>query len=161
MAIEENGALDAILPLAHDASSSVRQSVFSSFMLIPDRRAIPLLVEGLRDPVKRVREVAEATLKRLQFYFDQKERWERWMKSVGLDAESAADALLQQAAPDQDKEIRLAAIRSLGTLGVAETLPLLIRFMQEKDEDIARAAKEAVERINARPVKTEKAPAKK
>ncbi|HGY90674.1 MAG TPA: HEAT repeat domain-containing protein, partial [Planctomycetes bacterium] len=95
------------------------------------------------------------------FYFDQKERWERWMKGVGLDAGSAADALLQQAAPDQDKEIRLAAIRSLGTLGVAETLPLLIRFMQEKDEDIARAAREAVERINARPVKTEKAPAKK
>ncbi len=148
VAIEKDHALDAILPLAKDESSSVRWSVFSSFMVVPDRRAIPLLVEALRDPVKKVRGVAESTLKRLQFYFDQKERWERWMKGVGLDAGSAADALLRQAAPDQPKMIRVTAIRSLGTLGVAETLPILIRFMQEGDPDIARAAKKAVDQIN-------------
>ncbi len=110
--------------------------------------------------MKRVREVAEATLKRLQFYFDQKQRWERWMKGVGLDAGSAADALLQQAATDQPKEVRVTAIRSLGTLGVPETLPILIRFMQDTDKDIARAAKEAVDRINARPEKTDAEPSK-
>ena len=42
----------------------------------------------------------------------------------------------------------LMAIRSLGTLGVPEALPFLIRSSQDGDEEIAAAAKAAVAAIN-------------
>ncbi len=44
--------------------------------------------------------------------------------------------------------IRVAAIASLGTLGVPETLPFLIELMEDGDAEVAAAASAAVQRIN-------------
>ena len=57
---------------------------------------------------------------------------------------------MKQAAAGQPKATRLVAIESLGTLGVAETLPVLIQFMGDGDAEVAAAAKGAVARINRR-----------
>ncbi len=49
------------------------------------------------------------------------------------------------------KKGRIAAIRSLGTLAVPETLPFLIVLMEDEDAEIAKAAEETVDRINTQP----------
>lgn len=141
---------DWLHELARHEDATVRQALAMQVVAVPDRRWIPLLLEMLRDPSDLVRTAAQASLEKLQFYFDQVERWERWQKGTTLDAPNAAEALLAQASPDQPKPKRLAAITSLGTLGVPETLPLLIEWMNDSDPDIAKAARDAVTRINER-----------
>ena len=65
-----------------------------------------------------------------------------------LTATSAAEALIAQARQKDDRLVRLAAIQSLGTLGVPETLPVLIELMRDGDADVAAAARAAVAKIN-------------
>ncbi len=141
---------DWLHELARHPDATVREALALQVVAVPDRRWIPLLLEMLRDPSDMVRTAAQASLEKLQFYFDQVERWERWQKGTTLDSPNAAEALLAQASPDQPKPKRLAAITSLGTLGVPETLPLLIEWMNDSDPDIAKAASDAVTRINER-----------
>jgi HEAT repeat protein len=74
--------------------------------------------------------------------------WAKLAKDSGLSATSAAEALVQQA-QSGDRKVRLAAIDSLGTLAVPETLPVLIRLMQDQDAEVATRAGAAVQRINA------------
>ena len=50
--------------------------------------------------------------------------------------------------PRRVAHLRLMAIRSLGTLGVADVLPFLILYSQEEDGEIAGAARAAVQAIN-------------
>jgi HEAT repeat protein len=141
-------ALDLILPLAHDEDSGVRFALSESLGSVFDRRAIPVLVELLQDPSEGVRGVAKKSLDSLQYVFEQKEKWKRVLEGGGLDSANAAEALVKQAAAGQPKATRLVAIESLGTLGVAETLPVLIQFMGDGDAEVAAAAKDAVARIN-------------
>jgi hypothetical protein len=141
-------ALDLILPLAHDENSGVRFALAESLGAVFDRRAIPVLVELLQDPSEGVRGVAKKSLDSLQYVFEQKEKWKRVLEGAGLDSTNAAEALVKQAAAGQPKATRIIAIESLGTLGVAETLPVLIQFMGDGDAEIAAAATEAVTRIN-------------
>jgi HEAT repeat protein len=153
-------ALDLILPMAHDESYQVRYALSESLGSVFDRRAIPVLVELLQDPAEGVRGVAKKSLDSLQYVFEQKEKWKRVLEGAGLDSTNAAEALVKQAAAGQPKATRLVAIESLGTLGVAETLPVLIQFMGDGDAEIAAAAHEAVARINrqAKPSKDAKPP---
>jgi HEAT repeat protein len=148
--------LDIADKVTHDADASVRQAAYSALAATLDRRAVPVLIEALHDQssVKIVRDA----LDELQYYLDTKEKWRRVLDGAGLDAPDAAEALVKQAAADQPKATRLVAIESLGTLGVAETLPILIRFMGESDAEIAAAAKGAVERITRRAAEKEKSP---
>lgn len=143
-------AIPEIVPLAEDVSADVRHAFCKGVSLIPDRRVVPALIERLKDDVQSVREEADRALRQIQFYFDQKERWDKWLAGTGLEGKSAAEALLEQASPGQSKAKRLVAIASLGTLGVPETLPILITWMSDEDAEIAAAAAAAVERINAR-----------
>jgi HEAT repeat protein len=141
-------ALDLILPLAKDEDSTVRCVLSESLGAVFDRRAIPVLVELLQDPVEGVRGLAKKSLDSLQYAFEQKEKWKRVLEGAGLDSTNAAEALVKQAAAGQPKATRIVAIESLGTLGVAETLPVLIQFMGDGDAEVAAAATEAVTRIN-------------
>jgi HEAT repeat protein len=154
-------ALDLVLPLAKDPDSGVRFALYEQLASCFDRRAIPILVDGLQDPSPGARDTAKKSLDALQYVFEQKDKWKRMLEGAGLDSANAAEALVKQAASTQPKATRLVAIESLGTLGVAETLPVLINFMGEIDAEIAAAAKAAVEKINRRTAETEKAPSGK
>ena len=57
--------------------------------------------------------------------------------------------LLKQAAPDRDTPSRILAIRSLGQLGVAETLPFLIDWSNSENAAVATAARAAIAKIHA------------
>jgi HEAT repeat protein len=134
--------------MARDEMSQVRFALCKSLGSVFDRRAIPVLVDLLQDSSLDVRAAAKISLDSLQYTFEQKEKWKRVLEGGGLDSANAAEALVKQAAAGQPKATRLVAIESLGTLAVAETLPVLIQFMGDGDLEIAAAAKDAVARIN-------------
>ena len=112
-----------------------------------DMRAVPFLLEALKDENATVRKAAEEELKSIRFYNEQKQLWTRLMNGTDLTAASAAEALVKQAT-DGKKDVRLTAIQSLGTLGKVETLPFLVKLMGDEDPDIRKAAKAAADRIN-------------
>lgn len=150
LAIEPQRGLELVLPLAKDENSGIRYTLSERLGAVFDRRSVPVLIDLLQDPSLGVREVAKRSLDSVQYVFDQEQKWKRVLEGAGLDSANAAEALVKQAAAGQPKATRLVAIESLGTLGVAETLPVLIQFMGDGDAEIAAAAKEAVTRINRR-----------
>jgi HEAT repeat protein len=144
------GTIDLILPLLENEKQwFVRQAACEAAGVLQDRRAVQGLLSALRDRNEPVRKAAKKALDAIQFYVDQTERWERILKHSSIQAPNAAEALLAQAKNDQPKNIRLAAIASLGTLGLPETLPVLIAMMQDQDPQIAQSAAAAVEKINS------------
>lgn len=114
-----------------------------------DRRFVPALIAALRSPNETTRTAAKEALDAIEYYVSQTQRWQRLLDEAGLDASTAAEALIKQARSG-DQTIRLAAIRSLGTLGKAETLPFLIQLMQDQDAAVKSAAAQALEKINAK-----------
>jgi len=136
--------VDRLVPTFADPSASVRLAACYAAARLRDRRLAPAMVECLRDPDEKVREQAKTALEATEFYVDQVERWQRLLHGSGLEANTAAEALLRQSKAGNDKRIRLAAIGGLGALGVKETLPLLIQLMQDPDAEIAAAASAAV-----------------
>lgn len=138
----------AVRGLARDREEVVREEVARQLARSFDREAIPLLIELLRDSNETVRKAARESLEQLQYYFDSKSRWEKLLSESGLDANSAAEALLKQAKSGATIELRKAAIDSLGTLKVPETLPFLIQLMSDPDPTLSAAAKAAVLKIN-------------
>ena len=108
------------------------------------------LLGALKDSEKIVREAAAAALTSIRFYHDEQVHWDRvFAGASGVTRNGAAEALLEQAAPDRDAPSRILAIRSLGQLGVAETLPFLIDWSNGDDEQVAKEARAAIARIHA------------
>jgi HEAT repeat protein len=126
-----------------------RHTLLKKMAEFRDMRAVPFLLEALKDESGKVRKAAEEELKSIRFYNEQKQLWKRLMDGTDLSEASAAEALVKQATEGSRKDVRLTAIESLGTLGKAETLPFLIKLMSDEDPDIRKAAKNAADRINA------------
>jgi HEAT repeat protein len=134
--------------LAGDKAWSVRKAFADLAGVLGDEAFVPALLRLLRDDTQPVREAAKASLDRIRFLVEQDAFWAKLKKQGGGDAPSAAEALLEKARKDQPKPTRLMAIDSLGTLGVAETLPFLIDLCSDGDREIAEHAAAAVKRIN-------------
>ncbi|MCB9833422.1 MAG: HEAT repeat domain-containing protein [Planctomycetes bacterium] len=145
---DAESAIPDIVALAKDPQSTTRIELCKLLARNPSRESAPVLIELLRDRESGVRQAADEALRQIQFYFEQKDRWEKWLKGAGLESGNAAEALLEQAGPGQPKDQRLLAIASLGSLRVPETLPILIRWTSDQDPEIAAAARKAVTRIN-------------
>ncbi len=126
----------------------LREEALSNATSVLDERLVEPLLACLRDGSNNIRERAQSALDIQRAWFEEEARWARLRSTARLDATSAAAALLTQAAADQPKPIRLAAIRSLGTLALPETLPLLIEMLRDQDAGITAAASAAIERIN-------------
>ncbi len=148
IALAPGRTVEWIRPLAADAEQSGRVYFCQQSQALVDRAVVPDLLRLLRDPDGAVREAAAAALQAIEFYDEQNRRWNRILDASGLDATSAAEALVRKAKTGK-QTIRLAAIESLGTLGVAETLPFLLELMSDTDAEIATAARAALQKINA------------
>lgn len=146
--LQGGDAIDALLPLADDPDHLVRKAFVEVASQLLDRRCAPALLKVLRDEVPENRELAQKALEAIEFFHTQTARWQRILSDANLDAPTAAEALVKQATTGKDKTIRLAAIASLGTLKVPETLPVLIQLMQDADAEIAAAARAAIAKIN-------------
>lgn len=116
----------------------------------PAAEAVPLLLDCLEDREAGIRELATKALEAFHFQHTQSTYWARAAKQHKVDANSAAEALLAQAAPEQDQATRLLALQSLGLLAKPETLPFLIKYTKDPNQEIARAAREAITQVHQR-----------
>ncbi|MEQ8768243.1 MAG: HEAT repeat domain-containing protein [Planctomycetota bacterium] len=114
-----------------------------------DSNAIALLIRAYEHADEEVRQKAKNALDELRSYRETIGFWERVQRGTELTQESAAQALIEQARDESKSiEVRVTAIRSLGTLGLAESLPILIGWLDSDNEQIREAAKAAIEKIN-------------
>jgi HEAT repeat protein len=143
-----NAAADELVPLFEQRRIVDATLLCDAAAKLLDTRFVPLLLEARRDPgVDRNDDAVKNALEAIRFYQEQEAHWQRVLRGAGLQANTAAEALVQQAGTDRAKDVRLLAIASLGTLGVPEVLPFLIERAQEADADIAAAARAAIARI--------------
>ncbi|MDA0374832.1 MAG: HEAT repeat domain-containing protein [Planctomycetota bacterium] len=139
--VEQAGA--RIIELLQDPATGVRVRAagYAGQRLLAD--AVPSLIRLLQDPEPGVRNAAQESLERIRFAHEQNLLWSRMKDGVDTSARGALERLLRQAAPTSPTPVRLAAIRSLGALGMPEALPYLIDWLDEKEPEEIRAAAEA------------------
>lgn len=113
-------------------------------------RSVPLLLPLLRDSVVEVRERASAMLDELRDARMQADYWSRAGDRIDTSKAGAARKLLAQAKPDQDQAQRLLAIRSLALLDAPEALPYLIDWTKDADEQVQKAALDAIQQMHRR-----------
>jgi len=140
-AVEQAGV--RIIELLQDPASGVRVRAagYAGQRLLAD--AVPSLIRLLQDPEPAVRNAAQESLERIRFAHEQNLLWSRMEDGVDTSARGALERLLRQAAPSSPTPKRLAAIRSLGALGMPEALPYLIDWLDEKEPEAIRTAAEA------------------
>ena len=146
----DRNILTDVLPLLKDKHANVREAACKFLQKNTDARAVPPLLATLRDPVEVVRNAAQAALQAIRFYHEQKAHWHKIASGRGVRGASASATLVKQTGPTEKKATRLLAIRSLGLIGDTQVLPVLIELTKEKDQDIARAATEAISTAHAR-----------
>ena len=146
--VVQGDATALVVPLLRDTDALVRAAAcrFLGTQMRPT--SVSDLLVALKDPEHDVRKEAADALTAIRFYHDEKAHWDRvFAGASGVTKNGAAEALLKQAAADQSLETRILAIRSLGLLGVAETLPFLIGWSE--DVAVGSEAREAIARIHA------------
>jgi hypothetical protein len=111
--------------------------------------SVPKLLLALRDGEDEVRAAAMEALQAIRMYHEQKTFWDRFADGIATGRDAAAAKLLAQGKPDQPREQRLLALRSLGALGAPEALPYLIDWSADADTELADAARAAIEAIQA------------
>lgn len=137
--------LEHVVRLTADESAPVRRSAAMTLGSFRATDAIPVLVEMLRDNASDVRESAKVALDRIRFYAEQKAWWDEWKATGG--AKNGISAILSLL-DHENPEVRLRAIRSLGSIGSPEALPRLLQILESGDEAARSAAADAIDRIN-------------
>lgn len=110
-----------------------------------DDRVVPVLLEALASREKLISSEAGKALSNMKNIREQQRFWANW--ALTGTAESPIAALLPKLR-SENREVKIAAIRSLGTLGSKESLPMLVGLLESKDAEILAAAREALEKIN-------------
>ncbi len=116
-----------------------------------DPDAVGYLIQAMQDSNDSLRTLAKESLVELRSYRETVRFWKTIQDGTSLDSQSAAAALIAQARDESNPiEVRVTAIRSLGSLGVPETLPVLVEWLKSSRPEIKQAAQEAIQRINER-----------
>lgn len=139
-----------VLPALRDDAANVRHDACAYFGAIVSKDAVPDLLVCLKDTDGDVRTAAAEALQKIRFYHEQQAHWDRILHGVDASIPNVAEKLLAQGKPAQPREQRLLAIQSLADLGAPEALPFLIDWMNDKDADIAAAARSAITAIHQR-----------
>jgi HEAT repeat protein len=127
--------------LKHSRSRQMRTNILTVLGKADDPRAMLSLIDFLSDSFFRVRRAAADALV------------EHGEAAVGAVAELlalpkvAVDPLLRSAREDDNKRMRLRAIRSLGELKNPKTIEPLQMLAEDPDEAIARTAEEALLKV--------------
>ena len=110
-----------------------------------DERVVPILLKALGSADEKVAAMAKAGLAHIREVAEQRQFWEEW-EATGSGV-SPTVALIRKAREGSEK-VRVAAIRSLGTMGAPEALPFLVEMLEDDNDKIAAAAAAALEKIN-------------
>jgi hypothetical protein len=82
----------------------------------------------------------------IRTYQEARERWAS--RRLGKQTRAKATEELAAMLDEKDALIRAEAAKGLATLGAIEVLPRLIRLLQDPSEDVRKAAREALDRLN-------------
>jgi HEAT repeat protein len=147
-------ALPALFKLARGGDESVRIAVIECFAQIGDASAVPVLVELLKSGDSDIRETAQESLAAIAgdkvdaAVIDMLNSEQTSQRLIGLDLVSrrmmtSSIGALLKAARDDDRRIRVSALRKIGEMGSLSELPELLGMLEEfrRSEDL-----EAVER---------------
>ena len=138
--------LDQILAAWELPALADRELLLASLGRALDDRVVPMLLDALGDRDLLVARAASKALDRIKKVREERQAWEAW-QLYGASASPVA-ALMKKAKEGATKEVRIAAIESLGTLQAPEALPLLVDLLESPDPAVVAAATRALEKIN-------------
>lgn len=144
--IEHPRIVPVVLDQLKSTNAALRREAVIQAGKFLDARALPTLVELLRDPDSAIRGLAQKAIEDIRYYEEQR----RLLAS----AEKAGDPLkeLLGLLKSEVPAVRLAAVQAVARTRAPEALPALVRL--RKDEDAA--VREAVERALVTLTKDEK-----
>jgi HEAT repeat protein len=155
---------DAVLDRCRDTDETVRAAALEHIAYLEDERSIPLLVAAMAGDTPRARAAAAQALAHadrpdaidaLRRGVDDLDPWVRYFSvtSLGRQMDRASLPLLKRVAADDDAQhVRIAAIRAIGEIGVAndaDAVPLLATFIEAPDDQLAVAAAQALGSVDA------------
>jgi len=137
----------------------VRVNAATELGRLRERRAVPALIESLKDPNMALRSNAafalgeigasEAAPRLIDLLRDPEERVRKSVvKALGMiRAKEAVAPLIQVLDADNSRVIRKSALRSLGQIGDPKAFGAVERFISHADPTLADAAKKASEML--------------
>lgn len=120
-------SLEAITKEMQNSNPQKRMKACADLVSIQDKGAVPVLIKALRDPVPEVRMSACLSL-------------------CELEAEAAVPALINMAR-DRSSLVRWGAVTALGRIGSEAAASTLRATLQDPDDDVKSATREALAAI--------------
>lgn len=105
-----------------------------------------LLLQGLSSPDLTLRGICRDGLDNIQATRERIRSWEG--SRAGRPTEESALAELVGMLADGHPEVRAQAVRGIASFGRIEYLPTLIRLLEDPDDDVKRAAVQAIDTLN-------------
>lgn len=134
-------AINQLISQLKDPNNEIRWETALALGEIGATSAIPSLRDTLDDPDKYVRYGAALALRQLSWMPENEvdkaalsvglQEWDK-IEGMGPDALIA----IRNAMKDPDKNVRLQAVRTMGTLRREEAIPILYRAISDPDEDV-------------------------
>ena len=158
------GCAEALLDRCRDRDETVRAAALEHVAYLDDDRSVTLLVAAMTGDTPRARAAAAQALAfadrpdaidALRRGVADLDPWVRYFSvtSLGRQADRASLPLLKQvAADDEAQHVRIAAIRAIGDIGIAndaDAVPLLATFTEAPNDELAVAAARALGSVDA------------
>ncbi len=139
--IKDPRAVSFLIGMTQDPGSEVRWQAVIALGEIGDPAAAPAILEALKDPDKYVRYGSAISLVKVghkpanvtewAWYFAGMQEWEK-LTELGSPALPALENLLR----DTDGEVRVRAVRTLGTIGDRDAGPVLVRSLADENRQV-------------------------
>ena len=155
---------EGLLDRCRDRDETVRAAALEHVAYLDDDRSVSLLVAAITEDTPRARAAAAQALAyadrsdavdALRRGVDDLDPWVRYFSvtSLGRQGDRASlPALKRVAVEDEAQHVRIAAIRAIGNIGVAndaDAVPLLATFTEAGDDELAVAAARALGSVDA------------
>jgi HEAT repeat protein len=141
-------AVPTVQKMLKDESAEVRRAGARAIGRLLSADAAPDLLPLLGDPDDTVRKAASDSLNQIRAYHEQKDIWENWYKTRGMNPQDGVRRLLEMM-DDQNADVRAAAIESLATLKAKDVLPTLVERLKKLPAGSERdAVARAIAKLN-------------
>ena len=145
--IEHPAVRELILASAWSTDASVRHAALEGLRSLPlDPDLVPRLVELLRHPDQKARQLTRALLDEIRFYEEQKAALAGG-GAIGTPGPAFRELLAM--CDSKTGAVRLAAVQALAKVGSRDALPALVRLRKDADASVRRAVEAALDALSA------------
>lgn len=135
-------AFDLLVAQLESPSVGIRALAIDALGAQRERRALPVLVELLRDPHEDIQERAKAAIDAIRYYLEL-----RALANAPEKPEAMTE--LVQMLDDANAMVRIAAVRALARLPSQEVLAVLVRHRRDTDPAVREAIDAALDALSA------------